>query len=172
MKRFSLFFLLLIIFSCTKDEEIKKEPKAIEITTGLELVDLMGNVTGKIANPNIYTKRSAVAMYPIPTNSFLSVKSTSSIKNVWIVKAIVSKEFLNVDYSSILNTKLYSSSELKQKSIKSFEGLNKSSLKIDFSSYPEGHYRVFVELANGDIYWSNTYTGIIKGSVFDIDFWK
>lgn len=170
MRKYLLYIILIV--SCTKDEEIKKEPKAIEITTGLELVDLMGNVTGKIANPNIYTKRSAVVMYPIPTNSFLSVNSTSSIKNLWIVKAIVSKEFMNVDYSSILNTKLYSSSELKQKSIKSFDGLNKSSIEIDFSSYPEGHYRIFVELANGDIYWNNTYTGIIKGSVFDIDFWK
>ncbi|WP_431167870.1 hypothetical protein, partial [Tenacibaculum halocynthiae] len=63
-----------------------------------------------------------------------SIKSTSSTKNVWIVKAIVTKEFMNVHYPSILNTKLYNSSELKQKSIKSFDGLNNSSIEIDLSS--------------------------------------
>ncbi|WP_435261777.1 hypothetical protein [Tenacibaculum sp. nBUS_03] len=172
MKRVLLFALIFISLSCSKDEEIKKDPNIIEITTGLDLVDVMGNVTGRIGNPNTYTKKNTVIMYPIPTNNFLSIKSTSNIKNVWIVKATVNKEFLNIDYPSILNTKSYSPDQIKEKSIKSFEALNKSSLEVNLSSYPEGHYRIFVELNNGDIYWNNTYTGSIKGSVFDIDFWK
>lgn len=172
MKKITIIFSFFILLNACSNNEDVSDPIALEIVTGMNLVDTFGNNVGTFGNPNVLLSNLNVAMYPNPAIDILRISSISTIKNVWILKGNPTSGFTNTDFNAILNSDLYTNSEIKSKSNFEIEAINNTNIAIDLARFEKGYYRVFIELEDSIIAWDNVYFRAAQTDLDSINYWK
>ena len=166
-----IFILAISCFCSCNDADNNSNSTAINIVTGMNLIDNVGNNVGVIGNPNVLDN-TGFAIYPNPAINVLTIVGTPAAKNIWILKGVPTKSFGNTNFGDVLKTNMYTSSEIKSKSIFEIEDIVTNNLKIDLGRFEQGYYRVFIELEDGTIHWDNIYFRASQSGINDINFWK
>ena len=166
MKNITIIFALLIITSCSNDDEnnISTTETNIELVTGINIRDSGSSASIQLGNPNVLTDNQFIA-YPNPPAGALSLSASENISDVWITPANAEKLYLQADFNSILNSDLYAESLIESNAEMEFINLNSTNLVLNLENLTSGYYRVFVKI-NGTLYWDNIY---IPESNFEID---
>ena len=172
MKKITIVFSFFIFLNACSNIEGVSDPIALEIVTGMNLIDTFGNNAGTLGNPNVLYSNLNVSMYPNPAINILRVSSDAGIKNVLIVKGNPTSVFKNTDFNAILNRELYTNSEIKSKSSFDIEAINNTNIAIDLARFEQGYYRVFIELEDGSIAWDNIYFKASQTDSDSINYWK
>ncbi len=158
--------------SCKSDDDTTNNTNAtnIELVTGMHARASEFGPSILLGNPNVFD--SAIAVYPNPAIGNLRVVSNSgSISDLWIVKGDAQKSFQDIEFSSVLSSDLYSSTEIENIAELSFENLTGNNININLENVSFGYYRVFVKI-NNDIFWTNVYVGNDKDIEDLISFWN
>lgn len=171
MKKMIIFILAISCFYSCNDADNNSNSTDINIVTGMNLVDNLGNNVGVIGNPNVLNNAGFVT-YPNPAIDVLTIVGIPAAKNIWILKGVPTKSFSNTNFSDVLNANVYDSAEIKGKSVFEIEDIVANNLKIDLSRFEQGYYRVFVELEDGTIHWNNIYFRASQSDINDINFWN
>jgi len=172
MKKITIIFSFFIFLNACSNTEDVSDPIALEIVTGMNLVDTFGNNVGSFGNPNVLNSNLNVTMYPNPAINILKISSVSGIKNVWIVEGNPTSGFKNTDFNAILSRDLYTNSQIKSKSSFDIEAINNTNISIDLARFEKGYYRVFIELEDGLIAWDNIYFRASQTDLDSINYWK
>ena len=172
MKKVIITFFFFIFLNACSNNEYALDPIALEIITGMNLVDAFGNNVGTFGNPNVLNSNLNVAMYPNPAIDILRISSISTIKNAWIVKGNPTSGFINTDFNAILIGDLYTNSEIKSKASFGIEAINNTNIAIDLGRFDKGYYRVFIELEDASIIWNNIYFRASQTDLDSINYWK
>lgn len=195
MKKISVLIMLCITFSCKKERVVEQEetinPEAINIITGIKIVNDLSREMGYFGNPNVLLQNNSkissryitddvveepnqnndlMSFYPNPsrTNIFNIRSSESRIKSIWILKGKINKSFFEVNFNELLHNTLYTVEEIQEKSVFSLKDLNDNSTKVKLSGLEKGFYRVFVQLQDGTITWNNIFVGF-SGDYNELD---
>ena len=92
--------------------------------------------------------------------------------DIWLVPAKAQKVFQTTNFDNILNSELYTESEIDSNSELKFLNLNSNNIQLNLENQSAGYYKVFVKI-NENIYWENIY---VPNDNFDIDdlinFWN
>ena len=171
MKKIVIFFIIVsVLISCSSDENNSSNSTQIDLVTGINLVNNFGISEGKIGNPNELPRDNisiSVIVYPNPSTNHVIIKSITKIKSVWVIKGVKTNNYQEIDFLNILKSNLYSAKEILSKSLKEFTEVRNRELILDLSSFNDGFYKVFVQLEDDSISWTNIY----KGNVNDINIW-
>ncbi|SDR86883.1 hypothetical protein SAMN05216503_1217 [Polaribacter sp. KT25b] len=171
MKKVIIFLVVVSFMNCSNNDNDSENEVAINLVTGINLVDTFGSKTGELGNPNKFNNNNFV-FYPNPSVDLLNIKSVEKISKIWITSANSSKKYLQTDFNSILNSDLYIEDEIESNAKLKFIDLNSSEIKIDLISLEIGYYRVFVKI-NESIYWENIFVGVNNAEIDDlINYWK
>lgn len=108
-----------------------------------------------LGNPNNYTT-NIFTIYPNPSTGFLSIASNTNITKVWVIPGNPNKIHQQTDFSSVLNSSLYSESQIQEKSQLKLNDINSLNIILDINSLNSGYYKVFIKINNA-IYWDNIY---------------
>ncbi|QTD39214.1 hypothetical protein JL193_08255 [Polaribacter batillariae] len=159
MKRIIIFLAFVSVIGCSEKEDIDNAENNIDINlvTGINLIDFTGGKIGQLGNPNELNIIN-FGLYPNPTVDILNVYSMGIMSEIWIRPANSSKNYLQTDFGTILNSELYSENEIEKNSKIKLTNSGLSKIKIDLRSLEIGYYRVFVKV-DGSIFWRNIYVG-------------
>ncbi|MCK5907072.1 MAG: hypothetical protein KAG37_05740 [Flavobacteriales bacterium] len=153
----TLISIILLFSSCSKNND---EPKSYDnIITGLILRNNMGEAMGHIGSPNIKVSNVEsqlvtnlrIVSYPNPCKENLNINITGEENNTPI-KIAITKGIFN-ENATVEEIKYTSLSEITSDVI--FEDIiaNKN-YYVDFSSFEDGYYRVYIEI-EGTVYYDN-----------------
>lgn len=146
-----LSVLVLMFFSCSKEEEIKN-PLDIEIVTGLTVFESNNNDGVIYGNPN--EKLGDLIVYPSLCNSGVFIYAQDTIRNLWLVKGVVEHDFIDVDFRIQLKNHSYTRDELSKVELGSYE-TNVKRYYLSMNEFDEGFYRVFVVTDKQELLWAN-----------------
>ncbi|WP_339835238.1 hypothetical protein [uncultured Flavobacterium sp.] len=156
MKKILFLSIVLIFNSCNKDDADNKiSNTSIDLVTGLTLRQTIDDTFLTLGNPNIYTNNIFI-IYPNSSTGFLSIASNDSISDVWVIPGNPVKIHKQTDFSAVLNSSLYSESQIQDKSQLELNDINSLNIILDINSLNSGYYKVFVKI-NNTIYWDNIY---------------
>ncbi len=162
-KIIGLLLLLTVCFSCSSDDDNSQSPieadkTAANLVTGIVLRADEFSVPIVLGNPNQLVNNSTV--YPNPAPEALTVvdNSNTGFEKFWIIEANEEKVFQETDFEAILNSGLYSETELNLLSVQDGGNLSSSNLVINLNDLQEGYYRIFIKIDNV-IEWHNIYKG-------------
>jgi len=172
MKKLITILTLILIASCGNDEDNSDlmSETDIELVTGINLRDSNGYALMQLGNPNILNDQIIIS--PNPPTGIVSIKTSDKLTDIWIVPAKAEKIYKSTNFNIILNSELYSESEIESYSDLEFKNLDANNMTLDLRSLKSGYYKVFVKI-NGNIFWDNLF---ISKDNFDIanliDYWK
>lgn len=166
MKNITLAFGLLLLFSCSNDDDNNNPITGteIEVVTGINIRSSPYSESIELGNPNIFTNNQFIT-YPNPPAGALSLSAQGNISDIWITPANEVKIFQQTDFSILLNADLYAPSLIESKAVMEFTGLNTQNIVLNLESLTSGYYKVFVNI-NGTLYWDNIY---VPNNNFEID---
>ncbi len=187
----SLFFIACSNQNSGEFTPIETEAIAIDIVTGLNLVNATGERIGLAGNPNILNtiknegqntndkksigddvitsyNPSDISVYPTITNDIISIKSIRTIQSIWLLKGTPVKKFHDVNYDNLLSNSLYTPEDIASKAIYNVTETFKN-LTINLRDFEQGYYRLFIEVESGEIIWENIAIGYQND---DFDFWN
>ncbi|MEO9510691.1 MAG: hypothetical protein ABJN84_03600 [Flavobacteriaceae bacterium] len=174
MKRFLFFFLVLI--SCDSGSEnsnnLSSDETKIDLVTGIILKQSISGPSILLGNPNTFDDN--LLIFPNPPIDAIFVEQTENlpISEIWIVPAVEEKLFQSVDFSTILNSELYTDVMLDSSSQIKIDNLQSSNITIDLSNLSTGYYRLFVKVEGG-LFWSNIYLNRDGIAIEELtDFWN
>lgn len=191
MEKIVLIVTFFALLACSDDDSNSGSQKSqeIDIVTGITITDELGVKISEFGNPNTLSEK--ILVYPNPPFESLKIDSFEKIEAIWLVSAEKSTQFMNVDFSSILNSNLYTEADIdviaeikfnKDNEVLDTENEEVSeaeednalpvmdfasentvvdNLLINVSELSDGYYRVFVKTATG-IYWDNIYVSEIE----------
>lgn len=174
MRIYFYIIVFLVFVSCKSDDDATSSPSNkttnIELVTGMHARASEFGPSILLGNPNIFD--GAISVYPNPAIGNLRIVSNSgSISDIWMVKGDAQKSFQDTEFSSILSSDLYSSTEIENIAELSFEDLTGNNLIINLENVSFGYYRVFVKI-NDAIFWTNVYVGNDKDIEDLMSFWN
>jgi len=178
MKKIILLLLTFSIINCAKnsdetDSTNQAETTAtdIDLVTGINLRAFPGQAPIKLGNPNIFLNNQ-ISIFPNPIANILSISSSNNITDIWVVPANAEKIFQEIDFAEILNSNLYSETQIDSNSIMKLTDQNSPNLNLDFENLNSGYFKIFVKV-NGIILWDNLYLSDGNTEIEDlIDFWN
>lgn len=159
MKKILLIVILVLFNSCNKnDDNNVVDPTSMSLVTGVNFRQSFDDTPLTLGNPNIYTNNIFV-IYPNPSTGILSIASNQNISKVWVISANANKIYQQTEFSTILNSSIYSESQIQAKSLVTLNDINAANLIVDLNNLNSGYYKVFVKI-NEAIYWDNIYLEI------------
>ena len=159
-----------MIFSCSKDDSSSISETDMKLVTGINLTNTGANIEMQLGNPNVLN--TPLSVYPNPPSGVVAIESYENMTDIWLVPANAQKIFQTTDFNNILNTELYTESEIDSNSNLKFLNLNVTNIQLNLENVNSGYYKVFVKI-NGSIYWDNIYVAN-NGIQIDnlINFWN
>jgi hypothetical protein len=176
MKKKLFILISILALSCNKDEtKVQTDRTAINLVTGVNFRETSGDSGLKLGNPNVLVNNK-FKIYPNPANELVYISAQENVTDVWFVTANPEKIHQDANFSSILNTNLYSEQSIISHSNFTLSGQSSNSFSINIGALKKGYYRVFVKIG-GEIYWDNLYKNENQGSSEEqttsiINFWK
>lgn len=178
MKKIPFILILMMVLSCNSDEtETPTDKTALSLVTGVNFRETgdPNEIPRQLGNPNILVNNKFF-LYPNPAKETSYISAQENVTDVWIVPANPEKIHQEVNFSSILNTNLYTEQTIISSSNLSLNGQSAKTIGINIRKLPKGYYKVFVKI-NGIIYWDNLYKYENQGNndaEFNAiaDFWK
>lgn len=157
MKKLIILLALNFLISCNKDNDDIKTANAtnIDLVAGLHIRNSNDSEIIKLGNPNVWNENQFI-IYPNPTAGALSLSSNDRITDVWIIAAKANKTYQNTNFNLILNSNVYSESQIISNSKFQFNNLNSSNVVLNLNDVNSGYYKVFVKI-NSKLYWENIY---------------
>lgn len=157
MKKILFILLTFLLLSCGNDDETTNltESTSLNLVTGINCRQNFDDPVFELGNPNILVNNKFV-IYPNPVNSSFFILAQENVTDVWIVPANPEKIHQELNFSSILNTNLYSEQSIILNSNFSLNGQSSSNIGVNIETLAKGYYRVFVKIG-GEIYWDNIY---------------
>ncbi|EIA08113.1 hypothetical protein [Flavobacterium frigoris] len=158
MKKKLFFLISILALSCTKDETNNSTDKAaLNLVTGINCRQTLdqNEIVLKLGNPNILVNNK-FKIYPNPANESVYILAQENVTDVWFVSAKPEKIHQELNFSSILNTNLYSEQTISSNSNFSLNGQSSSNIGVNIGTLTKGYYKVFVKIG-GEIYWDNLY---------------
>jgi hypothetical protein len=176
MKKAMFILLSILALSCNHEETNNLTDKtALNLVTGVNFRQSFDDVPFQLGNPNVLINNKFV-IYPNPAIETFMIIGEENVTDVWIVPASPEKIYQDEDFSSVLNTNLYTEQSIVTHSDLSLHGQTSNILSVDITTLEKGYYRVFVK-SGGAIYWDNLYKlgneGNNEGQIDAfIDFWN
>lgn len=175
MKKKLVILISILVISCNKDEPDVTDKTAINLVTGVNFRETSDDSGLQLGNPNVLVNNK-FKIYPNPANELVYVSAQEIVTEVWFVKANPEKIHQDANFSSILNSNLYSEQSIISQSNFALTGQSSNNFSINIGTLDEGYYRVFVKIG-GKIYWDNLYKNENQGSSQEqitsiINFWK
>lgn len=156
MKKTLLILISILAISCSKDETNTQTDKtSINLVTGVHFRQTSDDPGLQLGNPNILVNNKFL-IYPNPANESVNILAKETVTDVWFVAANPEKIHQEVNFSTILNTNLYSEQSIISHSKLSLNEKSSSNFSMNISTLPKGYYKVFVKIG-GVIYWDNLY---------------
>lgn len=155
MKKRLLFLISLVILSCNTDETSNPDRTALDLVTGINCRQTTDDIPLQLGNPNILINNKFV-IYPNPVTDVFYLAAQENVTDVWLVSGNPQKIYQTTNFSSVLNTNLYSEQSILDNSDFSLTGQSSSGISINIGTLEEGYYKVFVKIG-GVIYWDNIY---------------
>ncbi len=150
-----LTFLLLSCSSNNGETNNLTKPTSLNLVTGINCRQNFDDPALKLGNPNILVNNKFV-IYPNPVNTTFYILAQENVTDIWIVPANPEKIHQGLNFSSILNTNLYSQQLIISNSNFLLNGQTSSNLGVNIGTLAKGYYRIFVKIG-GQIYWDNLY---------------
>ena len=148
--------------SCGNDDDSTSNANetSIDLVTGLLLRQGPFDTPTSLGNPN--SLDGFTIAYPVPTTSALSILDVNltqaPITDVWVVRANAQKLYQNTNFTTLLNSDLYTEEQLNELSELTVTGNEQSNIILNLEDFSEGYYRVFIKRDN-QIFWHNIYKG-------------
>lgn len=158
MKKILIILISLLAISCSNDDKTPQTDKtSINLVTGVDFRQTTDDMGLKLGNPNTFVKNKFL-IFPNPArnNNNLYISAQENITAIWLVPATPEKIYQSVDFSTILNSSLYSEQFIISSSKLSLNELSTSNPKLDIKTLTTGYYKIFVKIG-GVIYWDNLY---------------
>ncbi|MFC0076648.1 hypothetical protein ACFFLS_06340 [Flavobacterium procerum] len=156
MKKTLFILISLLAISCSNDDDSPKTDKtSISLVTGVTFRDTADDTGLQLGNPNSLANQRFV-LYPNPANEFTYILAEQNVTDVWFVSAKAEKIYQDFNFSTVLNSNLYSEQTIILRSALSLSGLSTSNPRLNTSTLAEGYYKVFIK-SGGVIYWDNLY---------------
>ena len=163
MRKILILFASILLLSCSDDSSTPFNETDLNLITGINLTDTGTNVAMQLGNPNVLN--NLLTVYPNPPSGMISIKSFENIEDIWLVPAKAQKVFQTTNFNDILNSELYTESELDSNSELKFLDINFNNIQLNLENLSSGYYKLFVKI-KGNIYWENIY---VPNSNFDIN---
>lgn len=156
-QKLSVIVLLSILsLSCSSDEANNStDATAINLVTGVNFRQSPDDMSFLYGNPNALVNNK-FTIFPNPVNEVMYISVAENITDIWFVPANAEKIHQDVNFTSILNSNLYSEQSINSLSDYTLSGQFPNNVKIDVENLEKGYYRVFVKIG-GKIYWDNLY---------------
>lgn len=168
---YALVGSIFLNISCSSDDPKPSNETELGLFTGMILRPSERGPSILLGNPNILVDQTL--MFPNPVSASIVIRdySNAEITNVWFLKVTPQKKYQTVDFNGILNSKLYTDSEVESNADLVLKNLKASNLTINLKDLSFGYYRVFLKVG-GKIQWNNIYIG--KDTSIDEfrSFWK
>lgn len=156
MKKTLLILISILAISCSNDETNTQTDKtSINLVTGVHFRQTSDDPGLQLGNPNVLINNKFV-IYPNPANESVNILAKETVTDVWFVASNPEKIHQEVNFSTILNTNLYSEQSIISHSKFSLNEKSSSNFSMNISTLPKGYYKVFVKIG-GVIYWDNLY---------------
>ena len=155
MKKRLLILISILSLSCNNDETSNPDNTELNLVTGINCRQTSNDLPLQLGNPNVLVNNKFV-IYPNPANEIVNISSQENVTDVWLVRANPEKIYQNVNFSSILNTNLYTEQSIVTNSDFSLNGQSSNGISMNIGTMERGYYRVFVKIG-GIIYWDNLY---------------
>jgi hypothetical protein len=155
MKKKALFLIAILSLSCSNNENSNPEDTALNLITGINCRQTADDLPLELGNPNILVNNKFV-IYPNPANEVVYISAQENVTDVWIVPANPLKIYQNLNFSSVLNTNLYTEQSIVSNSDFSLNGQSSNGFSMNIGTLEKGYYKVFVKIG-GIIYWDNLY---------------
>ncbi len=175
MRKGIILLLTVFIMSCNSDDtSLSTNKKDIDIITGISIRGIFVPEVITVGNPNNFIDYEKISIFPNPAIDALKIENliNEQITDVWFVKCNPNKDYKTTNFNSILNSNLYSVSNIESNSGLKFNNLVGNNFVVNLEDVDHGYYKVFVN-SNEIIYWDNIY--IMKNNeTFDdiVEFWK
>ncbi len=169
----TIILALLLFISCNNDDEKNNSANEtdIDLVTGINIRSSEFSGIIQLGNPNVLTKNQFIA-YPNPPNGALSLVSSENISDVWVTPANADKVYQQTDFNSILNSDLYSETQIESDAELEFPNLNSTNVILNLENLKSGYYKVFVKI-NGTLYWENIFVPNNNFEIEDlINYWN
>ena len=175
MKKIIFILISILTISCNKEETVAPtDMTALNLVTGMDYSNPT-DIDSKLGNPNVLINNKFF-IYPNPTIESVTISAKEIISDIWLVPGKPEKIHQDINFSSILNSNLYSEELIMSGSKLSFNKLSLQSYSLNIGKLEKGYYRVFVKIG-GVIYWGHIYKCEENRSYEEqlteiIDFWK
>lgn len=174
MKNKLILLISILALSCSSDTSVTNAT-SINLVTGVAFRQFVEDEPLQLGNPNTLVNNK-FTIYPNPAIETFYIVAEENITDIWIVPANPKKIHQEVNFSSILNTNLYSEQSINSHSDFSLNGQSSNNIGVTIATLDKGYYRVFVKIG-GTIYWDNLYKYDDQENTADqipalIDFWN
>jgi hypothetical protein len=154
MKKKLFILISILAISCHNDETTAPTDKnALNLVTGVNFRQNPEDQQLQLGNPNALVNGKFI-IYPNPAIESAFITAQGNVTDVWFVPANPEKIYQDVNFSSILNTNLYSEQSIISHSNFSVNGQSSNNISLNIGTLEKGYYRVFVKIG-GEIYWDN-----------------
>lgn len=171
-KILALMVIFTLLISCGDDDSEDFDPTRLDIVTGMNLTNDLGQIEAVWGNPNV-SVTSSVAVFPKPAFGTIRIEATTSIKNIWIVRGVPSRRFTDTNFVQVFAENPFQQNEVEAISFKTFDNLNTNNIVLNISDISQGYYRIFVQLQDDSIISDNIYVEGTNGvNLDDINFWN
>jgi|APTNR8051073442_1049403.scaffolds.fasta_scaffold00866_8 hypothetical protein len=151
----SLILLHTLAFQCDPGTGIyDTNARDLEIITGIQVRAANGTELQKFGNPN--RKNGVIKAYPNPVNTNLQGTGSDIVRWVWFVPGELYYDFRGVDFDILYQNHTYLRSNIEANQVKLYTP-NTAYFNVNVTTIPNGYYRAFFQLDNGEIYWDNIY---------------
>ncbi|MFC5272108.1 hypothetical protein [Adhaeribacter terreus] len=156
------FIVLLLLFSCDKEKEVRTASLQPPLVTGFLFRDFYGNPIQQVGNPNVKTEgtdaagyRSYMTVYPNPVRDKAQVTFYSPTpagkKSLWIVAGLQDQNLNSHNFMQASFPQIGGQPLLK---IDLEPDAQSRVLTLNLDNFPAGAYRVYLQL--GDLLlWDN-----------------
>jgi hypothetical protein len=155
MKKELLILLSIFALSCNHDENNVTDKTAANLVTGVNFRQNFDDASFQLGNPNVLVNNKFI-IYPNPASETVFVSAQENVTDVWIVPANPERIYQDVDFSSILNTSLYTEQSIVTNSDFSLTDQSSNNITLNIGTLAKGYYKVFVKIG-GELYWDNLY---------------
>lgn len=128
----------------------------LDAVTGLEFTDASGVTIGTWQEPN--HNPGPVNIFPIPNDGRMNVASTEIVVNIWVIPAYCFVDSVNTNIPSLSMDLGYDIEDIEALTAveipaDNFNGL----LALQLDQLSTGFYKVFYEMSDGELFWTNIY---------------
>jgi hypothetical protein len=155
MKKKVLILISILSFSCSSDKTNNPDTTALSLVTGINCRQNFDDPTQKLGNPNSLVSNKFV-IYPNPAIESFYISAQENVTDVWLVSATPQKIYQDLNFSTILNTNLYTEQSIISLSNLSLNGQSSTGFSVNIGTLTKGYYKVFVKIG-GKIYWDILY---------------